>query len=33
MQMIIQPDGWRLEFYAANQVSMKDFTPVTAMIL
>lgn len=33
MQVIIQPDVWQLEFYAANQVSMKDFTPVTAMIL
>ncbi|SNY66072.1 hypothetical protein SAMN02744778_02095 [Pantoea sp. GL120224-02] len=33
MQVIIQPDVWRLVFYAANQVSMKDFTPVTANIL
>jgi len=33
MQVIIQPDVRRLVFYAANQVSMEDFTPVTANIL
>ncbi|EJL86682.1 hypothetical protein PMI17_03218 [Pantoea sp. GM01] len=33
MQVIIQPDVWRLVIYAANQVSMKNFTPIMAMSL
>jgi hypothetical protein len=33
MQVIIQPDVWRLVIYAANQVSMKNFTPITALSL
>jgi len=33
MQVIIQPDVWRLVIYAANQVSMKNFTPIRAMSL
>jgi hypothetical protein len=33
MQVIIQPDVWRLVNYAANQVSMENFTPITAVSL
>ncbi|PYG48589.1 hypothetical protein DEU53_1054 [Pantoea sp. AG1095] len=33
MQVIIQPDVWRLVIYAANQVSMKNFTLITSMSL
>lgn len=33
MQVIIQPDVWRLVIYAANQVSMKNFTLIAPMSL
>jgi len=33
MQVIIQPDMWRLVIYAANQISMKNFTLITPVSL
>ncbi len=33
MQVIIQPDVWQLVIYAANQVSKKNFTPITSVSL
>jgi hypothetical protein len=33
MQVIIQPDSGASGFYAGDQVSMENFTPLMAMIL
>ncbi|MBP2194967.1 hypothetical protein JOJ88_000403 [Pantoea cypripedii] len=33
MQVIIQPDSGALGFYAGDQVSMENFTPVRRIIL
>ncbi len=33
MQVIIQPDVWRLAIYATNQVSMENFTLITPVSL
>lgn len=33
MQVIIQPDVWRLVIYAANQVSMKNLTLIMPVSL